>query len=417
MIKKIITLIIGAILMTPIISFAKTIEVCPSCNVKSIKQAVDLAENGDVILIKKGIYKETDILISKSITLKGEPGAIIDGNFKGEIIKVEADNFTIDGLEIINGGKATLQDLAAVRITNSKNFVVQNLTIRKPFFGIYLQKSNFGIVRNNKILNDATSEFGAGNGIHLWYSHNNTIENNQSIQNRDGIYLEFSSKNVISNNLSQKNARYGLHFMFCDNNDVNHNTFKANGAGIAIMFSKEMQASHNIFEDNWGSAAYALLLKEVFDTKLTHNVFRRNTTGINVESSNRITYTNNDFISNGWAVNSKGGNYENIFKENNFLNNSFDVSYTGHMNKNLFEGNYWSDYKGYDLDKNGVGDIPFRPVKLFSYLAQKAPEAIILLRSMFIDIVDFAEKVSPVFTPDKLLDEKPKMKIILHDKN
>ncbi len=95
------------------------------------------------------------------------------------------------------------------------------------------------------------------------------------------------------------------------------------------------------------------------------------------------------------------------FVKNNFLYNSFDISYNSNINDNVFDGNYWSNYTGYDFNKDGVGDIPYRPVKLFSYIVNRTPETIILLRSLFIDIIDFSEKVSPVFTPDNLLDNNP----------
>ena len=91
------------------------------------------------------------------------------------------------------------------------------------------------------------------------------------------------------------------------------------------------------------------------------------------------------------------------------MNNALDLSYNSKINSNSFENNYWSEYAGYDLDRNGVGDIPYRPVKLFSYIAHNTPETIILLRSMFVDIINFSEKVSPVFTPDNLVDSNPLM--------
>lgn len=86
------------------------------------------------------------------------------------------------------------------------------------------------------------------------------------------------------------------------------------------------------------------------------------------------------------------------------------MGYAGPMNENSFNNNFWSDYRGYDLDKNGIGDVPYRPVKLFSYLVNQSPEAIVLLRSLFIDLVDFSEKVSPIFTPADLTDLNPQMK-------
>lgn len=399
----------------PVVSSAKTLEVCSSCTFKTIKKGIEAALDGDVVKVKKGVYQEVNIHVNKSITLKAEPGAVIDGQNQDEILRIVADGVTIDGFEIINVGTSSLRDHAAVRIKESNNFVVQNLTIKKPFFAIFLEKSNNGIVRNNKITGTAVSEFGAGNGIHIWYSHNNKILNNEIHRMRDGIYLEFSDENTIQHNHSENNVRYGLHFMFCHNNSIKYNAFISNGAGIAIMFSKKMIATHNVFKNNWGATAYGMLLKEVFDSELSYNVFRKNTTGINVEGSNRIIYKHNDFISNGWAVNSRGANYDNKFTKNNFLSNAFDLSYNGPMNGNLFNENYWSDYNGYDLNRDGYGDVPYRPIKLFSYLVQKTPQAIILLRSMFIDIVDFSEKVSPVFTPDNLVDEKPSIKRIKHD--
>lgn len=396
---------------------ATTIEVCPDCSIPTISEAIEKAQERDTILVKKGTYKETGLIIDKALHLITKEQAIIDGENKGEIIVVTADEVTIDGFEIINVGASHLEDFAAVRIRKSEKFLIQNLLIKKPFFAIYLEKSKNGIVRNNKIYGDAVTEFNSGNGIQLWYSHYNIIENNEVKQLRDGIYFEFSDHNKILNNISQNNVRYGLHFMFSNNDFIEKNTFKSNGAGIAIMYSKHMEMHRNQFKDNWGSAAYGILLKEATDANITHNKFIRNTTAITVEGSNRMKFKNNDFISNGWAIKSKGANYENTYTLNNFLNNSFDLSYKGGLNDNLFERNYWSEYNGYDLNRDGIGDVPYRPVKLFSYLVQKSPEAIVLLRSMFIDIVDFSEKVSPVFTPDKLLDEKPQMKIIDHDRN
>src|SRR5699024_11007635 len=251
-------------------------------------------------------------------------------------------------------------------------------------------------VLNNVVYGEAKNEFTAGNGIHIWYSNNLEIKNNQVYQMRDGIYLEFSDDNIMDHNISKDNVRYDLHFMFSQNNKVLNRQYINSGAGIAIMFSKHMEMRNNVFKDNWGSASYGVLLKEAMDSEIKYNVFKRNTTGINIEGSNRMVYEHNDFESNGWAIRSRGANYDNKFTNNNFLNNSFDISYNGSINRNSFNGNYWSDYSGYDLDKDGIGDVPYRPVKLFSSVVNKSPEAIILLRSMFIDIIDFAEKVSPV---------------------
>ena len=391
---------------------AERVTICPSCDVKSIKEGVARASAFDTLLIKKGTYKEFNIVIDKPMTLLGEDYPIIDGEDKGEIITIVSDNVTIDGLFIINVGTSYTADYAAIRVVKSKNFLIQNVVLEKLFFGIYLEKSQHGRVYHNKIIGDAVEEFNSGNGIQLWYCQNIEVEQNIVQHVRDGIYLEFSDNVIIKNNISSNNVRYGLHFMFSNNDVYENNTFENNGAGVAVMFSKKIKMTNNIFKKNWGTASFGLLLKEINDAEIIGNTFEENTIGINVEGSNRIEYRNNGFINNGWAVKVRGACYTNSFVKNNFLYNSFDISYNSKLNDNLFEHNYWSSYTGYDLDKDGIGDVPYRPVKLFSYIVNRTPETIVLLRSLFMDIIDFSEKVSPVFTPDDLLDANPLMKRI-----
>ncbi|GAA4800576.1 nitrous oxide reductase family maturation protein NosD [Litoribaculum gwangyangense] len=392
------------------IMYAQNIEVCSSCSVSTLSEAIAQAKDFDTIIVKKGTYKEHDITINKPLTIIGENYPVIDGELKGEIITIISDNVTVDGLFVINVGTSYTEDYAAIRVRKSKNFVIQNVVLENLFFGIYIEKSNYGKIYHNKIIGDAVEEYNSGNGIQLWYSNYIEIEHNFVEHVRDGIYLEFSNNCIIKNNVSEQNLRYGLHFMFSNDDLYEDNTFENNGAGVAVMFSKKIKMINNTFKENWGTASYGMLLKEINDAEIIGNTFQENTIGINIEGSNRIVYKNNNFINNGWAVKVRGACYTNSFLENNFLYNSFDISYNSKVNDNVFDRNFWSNYTGYDLDKDGVGDVPYRPVKLFSYIVNRTPETIILLRSLFIDIIDFSEKVSPVFTPDNLLDNNPLIK-------
>ncbi len=397
-------------LLCGLASQAGTITVCSSCNTNTIKKAVARAQDFDTLLIKKGTYREYNIIVDKPLTLVGEDYPVVDGGNQGEIFTITSDNVTVDGLFIINVGTSYTSDYAAIRVVKSKNFLIQNVVLEKLFFGIYLEKASYGRVFHNKIIGDAVEEFNSGNGIQLWYCNNIEVEQNIVQHVRDGIYLEFSDDIVIKNNISTNNIRYGLHFMFSNDDTYVGNTFENNGAGVAVMFSKKIKMYRNTFKKNWGTASFGMLLKEINDSEIIGNTFEENTVGISIEGSNRIKYNKNDFINNGWALKVRGACYGNIFSSNNFLYNSFDVSYNSKLNDNSFNGNFWSNYSGYDLDKNGIGDVPYRPVKLFSYIVNRTPETIVLLRSLFMDIIDFSEKVSPVFTPDNLMDHNPQMK-------
>jgi len=397
------------LLLLPLLGFASTIKVCKTCTITSISGAIENAVKGDTILVYKGIYKEHGLLIKKPLTIMGIDNPVIDGESVGTIFSVKTDNFSILNLTIINVGRSYTKDFAAILVSRSKHFTIKNIKIRNLFFGILIEKSHYGVIENNNIKSVSKSEAGSGNGVHMWHSSHIIVKNNDLSGLRDGIYFEFVSKSKISYNKSYNNLRYGLHFMFSNNNEYHHNTFRDNGAGVAVMFSKYIKMHDNKFMHNWGSAAYGLLLKEIYDADIKNNTFEQNTIAINVEGSTRINYTHNTFLRNGWALKVRGACYQNFFEKNNFLYNAFDVSYNSKLNNNRFKNNYWSEYTGYDLDKNGIGDVPFRPVKLFSYIVNQTPETIVLLRSLFVDIINFSEKVSPVFTPDKLIDAAPLM--------
>jgi nitrous oxidase accessory protein len=123
-----------------------------------------------------------------------------------------------------------------------------------------------------------------------------------------------------------------------------------------------------------------------------------------------VTYTGNVFSRNGWAMKISGGCQQNKLTGNSFLSNSFNLSVQVSGTDNTYDGNFWSDYAGYDLDRDGFGDVPHRPMKLFSFVVGRTPEALILMRSLFVDILNFSETVSPVFTPANVLDNRPLMK-------
>lgn len=389
---------------------SSTIEVCNNCPISTLNHAIKIAKPNDIIKVKKGIYKETNLIIDKPLTILGENLPTINGQLKGDLFKIIADNVIIKGFKIINVGKDFANSNAAIRVQRSKDFEISSNRFENILYAVFIEKSSKGNISNNKIYGNAKTEINSGNGIHIWSGKQILISNNYIEKMRDGIYLEFATNCAVNNNISTKNIRYGLHFMFSNDNSYFKNKFITNGAGVAVMFSKNIKMMNNHFLKNWGTASYGLLLKEINDAEITDNIFEENTIAINVEGSNRINYQKNSFISNGWALKVRGACYNNVFIKNNFLYNSFDVSWNTKMNDNLFKQNYWSEYTGYDLDLNGIGDVPYRPVKLFSYIVNKTPEAVILLRSLFINLVDFSEKVTPVFTPDFLIDDQPQMK-------
>lgn len=391
---------------------AKEIIVDKNGLVKSIKQALLHASNSDVIIITEGYYDEGNIVVDKSVTIKGINYPTIDGKGKGEVFTVDSDSTSLFGLTIKNAGLSFTTENAAVKLNEVTGCKIIGNRFYNNFFGVYLSKSSNSIIKDNFIKSSGQRETNSGNGIHLWYCKNINIENNYIDGHRDGIYLEFVESAEIRNNYSKNNLRYGLHFMFSDSCIYTSNKFENNGAGVAVMYSKNVKMISNNFYNNWGPASFGILLKDITDSEIEKNWFIKNTTAIYIEGCNRTTIKKNIFENNGWAVKLMANSSDNIFSRNNFISNSFDVSTNSRQNFNTFEENYWSEYTGYDLDKDGIGDVPHHPVKLFSILVEQQQASLILLNSLFIKTLDIAESVIPSITPETLTDKKPVMKVI-----
>ena len=267
-------------------------------------------------------------------------------------------------------------------------------------------------VSGNKIKGEAKDETHSANGIHLWYCDSIHVSNNTVTGHRDGVYFEFVNHSLIEGNRSTGNIRYGLHFMFSNHDTYRKNEFTHNGVGVAVMYSRWIIMEDNVFAENWGSISYGILLKDIRDGSMERNRFEHNATAIYAEGVNRMEITNNNFINNGWAFRIMGNCEEVNVLHNNFIGNSFEVATNSTRNVNTFSKNYWSGYSGYDLNRDSYGDVPYRPVRLFSYLVEKIPPSIILMRSPFVSLLEHTERIAPTLTPETLVDSYPSMKKI-----
>jgi nitrous oxidase accessory protein len=390
--------------------FALTIRVGPNETVKSITEAITLAQPGDTLSIQPGTYREGNIILEKSIAIIGVDYPVLDGENKYEILTIHANKVIIQGLKFINTGVASINDLAAIKVLESSGLKILSNKFENTFFGIYLANSSQTWIENNELKAEAEAEHQIGNGIHLWKCEFITIHGNRIQGHRDGIYFEFVTNSLITNNYSEGNLRYGLHFMFSNNDEYRNNTFVNNGAGVAVMYTKGVKMINNTFEHNWGSSSYGLLLKDIRDSFVIGNVFVKNSVGIFMEGSSRIELKQNVFSANGYAVRLQASCDDNVFEQNNFSSNTFDMVTNGSLVLNTINHNYWDRYEGYDLNRDNIGDVPYRPVSLYGTIIERMPTAVLLWRSFFVFLIDRAEKAMPAITPENLKDNSPSMK-------
>ncbi len=397
---------------------ARTLVVGINESFQIIQEAIREANLHDTVLVRPGHYSQHSIVIDKPLYLIGEGNPRIDAEHQAvELFVVMADSVVIEGFTLQNVGVSFLKELAAIKVRQSHHGSIRNNEILNCFFGVYLEYATHYQVVNNYIVDQADDEASAGNAIHVWKGDYLEITHNTLSGHRDGIYLEFVNNSQIHHNQSYRNLRYGLHFMFSNNDAYSANEFRENGAGVAVMFSREIRMQHNHFSHNWGGASYGLLLKEISDGEISGNYFVRNTIGILAEGANRIIIERNQFSLNGTALDMKGNSLDNEVLANNFLANTFEVVTNSQNNNNRYERNYWSGYVGYDLNRDGSGDEPYRPVNLFARITDQIPAATLMLHSFFVSLLEFSERIFPTIIPATLTDQYPQMQPYAYDQN
>ena len=387
-----------------------TVVVRPEGPVSTLARALELVSPGGTILLSPGRYRlGAELPVAKPVTIAGRGGPVLEGSGPHGLLRITADGVTLRGLVLRNVERSHMHDRAAVLLDSVAGCVIEGNRVEGAHFGIYLKAVRGCRVTGNRLDGTGDGVPAAGNGIHLWSSTGVTVERNEITGHRDGIYLEFSSGSRVAGNRSVRNGRYGLHFMFSHDCEYAGNEFLDNGAGIAVMYSRRVTMRGNTFAANWGPAAYGLLLKEIDDSDIADNRFHSNSVAMFIEGSSRLRVSGNAFTRNGWAVKLMANTEGNRFEANQFAGNAFDVATNSRANTSVFAGNTWDQYRGYDLDRDGYGDVPFHPVRFFSLVVQEHEPALLLLRSAFVELLDLAERVLPILTPETLVDARPRM--------
>ena len=392
-------------------SFAQSsFSVCDqNCNFKDIYSAIDKSKDGDSIIVSSSQIITSQILINKSIHLMGKNNPIFDGQGKSKMLLIVAQNVEVSGLILKNSQISFLDDVSAVRIEGTINAYIHDNKLINNAYGIYLAKARNCRIENNEIIGVARGDTASGSGIHIWSGKGHQIINNKLSKNRDGIYFEFVTDSIINGNYSFQNSRYGLHFMFSHHNEYHHNHFTLNSSGVAVMYSKNIIMDGNEFSKSIGGGAYGLLLKDITLSTIINNKFFNNSMGIYMEGTTKTHFQHNLLMNNVRALRILGNSDGNDFVQNIFVQNTFEVASNSSVNSNLFEKNYWSHYNGYDLNGDGLGDAPHRPVSLSSVLIENINSSFIFVHSPLFFLLDIIERALPSFGPENLLDKTPLM--------
>lgn len=410
-------LVLGGV-MSAMPATARTwhVPAAPGAATSALRQAVA----GDTVLLGRGMHPGP-LEVHKSIFLRGEPGAVVDGGGKGSVITVHADHAVVEDLLIRGSGRSTMETDAGIEILISQHVRISRIAMDHVLYGIYVERSGDLGVRDVRLVGSidpaassiehASMDAAGGNGIHLWYSPDARIVGADLSHFADAVYLSFAHGAHVDGSLLHDNARYGLHTMYCQDGQLRKSRFTRNAAGCAIMFSNHLRVEGNSFVFNQGSRTYGLLLRDCSDGVFRDNRIVANTIGVFLDNSNRNRFEGNLLQEDGWGVLLYASCAGNVFARNNFIQCDYPVALDMRRTRNSFDdgvqGNHWSDHAGYDLDGDGVSDQEYSPVSAFAFLSKQSPDLTLLARSPAVLALTAAERVFPALRPSEAVDRFP----------
>jgi len=399
-------LIVGAALA----GYASAVAAAP-VSPGGLTAALARAAPGAVLTLAPGVYAGP-VVLTRPVTLAGQPGVILDGRGAGRVITIAAPDVTVKNLEIRNSGDNLSRMDAAIFVTqNGDRAVIEDNVLRHNLIGIFLHGPNDALVRGNKIIGRRDLRMNErGNGIQLWNTPGSRIIGNQVRYGRDGIFTITSRRNLFTDNLFS-DLRFAVHYMYTNASEISGNISRGNHAGYALMFSQHLTVRGNLSD---GDRDHGFLLNYANSSQIIDNVVRGGAHKcVFIYNSNKNRFTGNRFEGCDIGVHFTAGSERNRITENAFINNRIQVKYVGTRWLEWSydgRGNYWSDNPAFDLNGDGIADTPYRPNGLIDQVMWAHPLAKLLLNSPGVQVLRWAQYRFPGLHPGGVIDSAPLMR-------
>lgn len=381
-----------------------------------LQERLDAAAPGSTVTVDGGVHHGS-IVVEGPLTVLGVHGPVIDGGGHGSVVTIVGEGVVFRGFTVRNSGRQVTEEAAGISVTGNRHRIEDN-RIEDVYFGIHVEDGTGHRIVGNDVAPGQDRGARPGHAVSLWHVKDTRVERNRLRDARDGVYLSFvDGVEVVGNEVT--GCRYAVHSMYSENAVVRDNHFHHNLLGAALMYSDSLVLTGNRIEDQrLGATPYGVLLKDIEDLHLANNRLVRNRVGIYAEGvaqqpdseariegnwiagqetglllqkNVRVTVVGNLLVDNLTDVRAKGGE---LAKANRWSEDG--------------RGNYWSAYRGFDRQGDGIGDLPHRVEGVMEELLKRSPGAQAFLYTPAHLTLQAASRMFPLYRPEPLLvDEAP----------
>lgn len=373
-----------------------------------IADAVSRAAPGDTVMVERGHYAE-HLLIAKPLHLKGLDRPTLDGGNTGDVIRITSPDVSVEGFIISNSGAdLTAQNAGIYLEPGSDRAVIRDNTISYTLFGLWIEKvKDVQVIGNNITGMRDLASAQRGNGIQLYNSSGAQIIDNHISFTRDGIYVDVSHHALFRGNRLH-HLRYGTHYMNSNNNVWEDNESYLNRGGLALMEVRDQVVRNN---RAWGNSDHGIMLRTIQDSVIENNIVAGNGRGFFIYDAEYNVLRGNLVVGNRVGIHLWAGSIHNEVEQNDLINNREQIKYVASKDEywGVKQGNYWSNYVGWDRNGDGVGDVPYEANDMVDQLTWKYPAAKLLLNSPAVQTLRLVARQFPLLRATSIVDRHPRM--------
>ena len=381
---------------------------------ESIAATIRAAMPGDTVQVARGFYAE-QLVIDKPLTLQGIDRPTISAQGTGHVIRVRAPDVQIQGLIIRDSGvDLSAKDAGVYLEPGSDRALVRDCALVYNLFGVWLEKSKDARVIGNVITGKRDLMSAArGNGIQVFSMNGVQILDNNISFTRDGIYVDVSSNALFRGNKIH-HLRYGTHYMNTHHSTWENNESYLNRGGLALMEVRDLTVRNNVA---WGNTDHGIMLRTIQDSVIENNVVAGNGRGFFIYDAEYNTVKANLVIGNRVGIHLTAGSGNNKVDGNDFIGNQEQVKYVASRDVQWgrSQGNYWSNYNGWDQNADGLGDMAYEANDVVDRLNWQYPLLKLLLSSPSIQTLRFVARQFPVLRAPSIVDKTPRMEPLHKD--
>jgi nitrous oxidase accessory protein len=355
------------------------------------------------------------VRIDRAVELWGPRSAVIRASRPGSVVVVAGAGARLAGLTVDGtGGRFDKLD-AAIHVI-ADEVAVEGVAVEHAVYGILVERTRRVTVRGNHVRGDAGTAMGLrGDTIRLWESHDAVVEGNRVEDGRDIVVWYSRNNRIVDNQVS--GGRYGAHLMYSHDNLVEGNRLIGGVVGVFVMYSRNVTLRRNLVLDAGGAAGMAIGLKDSGNLIVEGNLLGRDTVGIYIDQSpgqlgDTLELRGNVIRQCQTAIGFHTTPRATRIVGNDFADNGETVQVAAGTEPAhaFWHQNYYDDYAGYDLDGDGVGDLPYEMKSASEELITRHPNLAFFRGTPTLGIVDAASKLLPLWTPRTfLVDDAPRM--------